>query len=102
MIAREVKNRLSFAKAIDTHVNIVKKAHAAGEPPPVRTVVSVKGEWLVKSLESATAAFSACNWKAVNELSAQQRRHCRSLLVAVKDHADAWLRQLERLQEGGE
>jgi len=100
MIAREVKNRLSFAKAIDTHVDIVKKASIAGEPPPIKTVVSVQGEWIVKSLESASAAFSACSWKAVKELSTQQRRHCRALVVGVKDHADAWLRQLERIQEG--
>ena len=102
MIAKEVKNRLSFAKAIDTHVDIVKKASAAGEAPPFKTVVSVQGEWLVKSLEGASAGFSACSWKAAKELSAQQRRHCRSIVIGVKDHADAWLRQLERLQEGGE
>ena len=100
LIAKEVKNRLSFAKAIDTHVDIVKKASAAGEPPPVKTTVSVQGEWLVKSLESASAAFSGCSWKAAKEMSKQQRRHCRSLVVAVKDHADAWLRQLDHLEEG--
>ncbi|PYJ75607.1 MAG: hypothetical protein DME69_14685 [Verrucomicrobia bacterium] len=102
MIAREVKSRLSFAKAIDTHVDIVKKANAAGEAPPEKTVVSVQGDWLVKSLESAAEAFSGCSWKAAKELSAPQIRQCRSLVVRVKDHADAWLRQLERLQEGGD
>jgi len=100
LIAREVKNRLNFAKAIDTHVGIVKKASAAGEPPPVKAVVSVQGEWLVKSLESASSAFSGCSWKAVKELSKPQVRHCRSLVVRVKDHADAWLRQIDRLEEG--
>ncbi len=100
LIAREVKNRLNFAKAIDTHVGIVKKASSAGEPLPVKTVVSVQGEWLVKSLESASSAFSGCSWKAAKELSKPQIHHCRSLVVRVKDHADAWLRQIDRLEEG--
>ena len=100
LIAREVKDRLNFAKAIDTHVGIVKKASAAGEPPPVKAIVSVQGEWLVKSLESASSAFSGRSWKAVKELSKPQVRHCRSLVVRVKDHADAWLRQIDRLEEG--
>jgi len=101
LIVREVKKRVDLAKAIETHVGIVKKSNAAGEAPPSTTIVSVQGEWLVKSLESASAAFSGCSWKAAKELSALQRRHCHSLVVAVKDHADTWLRQLERLQEGG-
>ena len=100
LTAKEVKNRLSFANAIDTHVDIVKKARAAGDPPPVKTIVSVQGDWLVKSLESASKAFSGCNWKAAKELSKQQILHCHSLVVAVKDHADAWLRQLDHLEEG--
>jgi hypothetical protein len=102
LLVREVRDRLKFAKAIDTSVDVVKKANAAGQPLPIKTIVSVQGEWLVKSLESASAAFSGCSWKAAKELSAPQMRHCRSLVVGVKDHADAWLRQLERFQEGGD
>jgi len=96
-VRKQTKTRLP--DAIETHVKLVKRLNGKGETPHQRTVVSVKGQWTLDNLRRAAENFLLTNWKTAKELSPQQRRDARTLLVHVEDHAKAWLRAIDSAQE---
>jgi hypothetical protein len=93
------QTRTGLPDAIVSHVKLVKQLNRSGETSPQRTVVLVKGQWTLDNLRRATENFLLTNWKTAKELSPQQKRDARTLLVHVEDHARAWLRAIDSTQE---
>jgi hypothetical protein len=93
------QTRTRLPDAIETHVKLVKRLNGKGETLALRTVVSVKGQWTLDNLRRAAENFLLTNWKTAKELSPQQRRDARTLLVHVEGHSKAWLKAIDSAQE---